>query len=239
MWFALLFACVTAPKIARSDAQLDLAAAYIQEDNPQAAIASLREAVKLNRHNIQAWNALGLAYLQRGAHEEAETTFKKAIRKDKKHAGTRLNYAYLLQKLDRHDEAIEHLLVANQDLTYAQPAKILNNLGWSYIQVGATAQAVATLEEAVHRQPNWCGSRYNLAVAYTQAGEQAKAAEMARDVASTCAAEYPEAALVAGNAYLDMGRMDEGEHWLAGVVQDHPGTPLATQAKERLAREGL
>ncbi|MCP4807633.1 MAG: tetratricopeptide repeat protein [Proteobacteria bacterium] len=239
MWFTILFACVTVKDIERSNAQLDLAAAHVQEDNPQAAIASLENAVDLNRKNMDAWNLLGVAYMQRGAHEQAEDTFKKAIRKDKAHAGTRLNYAYLLQKLERHDEAIEHLLVANEDLTYPEPAKILNNLGWAYLQTGNTAQAVAVLEEAVFRQPNWCGSRYNLAAAYAAAGEQAKAAELASDVANTCADEFPEAALIAGEAYLDMGRMADGQAWLQAVVDQHPGTPLGSQAKERLAAEGL
>ena len=239
MFLAALFACVTPQKVARSDAQLELAAVYVQEENPQGAILALEKAIKLNRHNMDARNLLAVAYMQRGAHEKAEDTFKKAIRKDKKHAGTRLNYAYLLQNLGRHDEAVEQLLVANEDLTYAEPAKILSNLGWSYIQLGQTEQAVAVLEEAVFRQPNWCGSRYNLAVAYTQAGENAKAAEQATDVATSCPDEFPEAMLMAGEAYLAMGKMGEGQRWLDAIVDEHPGTALATQAQERLEAEGL
>ncbi len=234
-----LTSCVTPKKVALAEAKYDLAAVFMSEDNPQMAITTLREAVKLNRRDPELYNALAMAYIQRGAHDEAEKTFKKGLRKDRDNAGLNLNYAYLLTNLGRDEEAIERLEVAREDLTYGEPSKVLNNLGWSYLQVGRTAEAVAHLEEAVRRQPNWCGARYNLGVAYAASGETAKAAEAFEVVVQTCPDEFPEALLHAGGLYCDMGRIERGVAYLNEVVARWPGTPEATSAKERLEKESL
>ena len=236
---ALALGCVTPKKAELARSKYDLAAVYMSEENPQLAIATLREAVKLNRKDPELWNALALAYMQRGAHAEAEKTFKKGLRKDRDDAALNLNYGYLLSNLGRHEEAIERLEVAREDLTYAEPAKVLNNLGWAYLQVGRDADAVAHLEEAVRRQPNWCGARYNLGAAYVAAEEKAKAAESFEVVAQTCADEFPEAMLHAGEIYCDMGKIEQGVAYLNEVVDRWPGTPHATSAQERLAKESL
>lgn len=234
-----LFACITPKKIELAAAKYDLAAVYMTEDNPQLAIATLRDAVELNRKDPDLWNALGIAYMQRGAHDEAEKAFRKGLRKDKEDASLNLNYGYLLSNLGRHEEAVEYLEVARSDLTYADPAKVLNNLGWSHLQLGHHDEAVANLSEAVRRQPNWCGARYNLGAAYAASGEIAKAAETFEVVVSTCPDEFPEAMLHAGSLYCDMGRVDRGTQYLEDVVARWPGTPTATLAQDRLAKEQL
>jgi len=237
--FLLFLACVTAKNVERAAAKYDLAAVYMNEDNPHLAIAELEEAVKLNRRSPDLWNALAMAYVQRGAHGEAEKAFKKGLRKDRDNASLNLNYGYLLNNLGRYDDAIERLEVARDDLTYAEPAKIFNNLGWSYLQVGRSDDAVAHLEEAVRRQPNWCGARYNLGAAYASQGETMKAAQSFEQVLISCADEFPEAMLHAGGLYCDMGQIEQGVAYLNEVVTRWPGTPHATSARERLEKEQL
>ena len=238
MLFALL-ACITAQDVQRSEARKELGQAYLLEDDVEGAIVELRTAVKLNRRSGDAWDSLGLAYMARGAHVESEKAFKKAIKLDDEFAGYRLNYAYLLQKLGRNAEAIEQLEVARADLTYRQPAKVLNNLGWAYLQEGQSAAAVAVLEEAVMRQSNFCGARYNLGAAYAETDYLRKAVEQFEVVLDVCDDQFPEAALSAGVLLIDAGHVDEGATYLHLCLERWPDTPVAVRCREKLKAEGL
>ena len=231
--------CVSAKDTERSFARMELGQAYLLEGNVEGAIVELRDAVKTDPKSADAWDSLGLAYMARGAHEEAEKAFKKAIRVDKVYAGYRLNYAYLLQKLGRRDEAVVQLLVAREDLTYREPAKVLSNLGWAYLQGEETAAAIAVLEEAVRRQPNFCGAHYNLGAAYAEGDHVRKAVDRFEIVLEMCDDQFPEAALSAGVLLMDAGHVDEGATYLHLCLERWPDTPVAARCREKLKAEGL
>ena len=113
--------CVTAKRANKSEARATLGHAYFTEGSTELAIETLQEATRLDRKNARAWHYLALSLVKRGAHEEAEHAFKKAIRLSPDDAAIRLNFAYLLQKLGRNDEAVEQLELARADLTYTSP----------------------------------------------------------------------------------------------------------------------
>lgn len=231
--------CVSAKRVERSAVRTDLGEAYLTEGSTELAIESLQEAIRLDRRNAQAWDSLGLALMKRGAHEDAERAFKRAVRLDPDDASYRLNYAYLLQKLGRPAEAIVQLERAREDLTYRQPAKVLNNLGMAYLAVGRTDEGVAVLEEALFRQPNACAIRYNLAVAYEQQQSLDKAADVLEDVMVACESDYPESVLLRGIVLMDMGRQEEGAMYLQLAMDRYAGTDVAREAEARLQSEGM
>ena len=132
------------------------------------------------------------------------------------------------------DEAIECLEVARQDLTYRQPSKVLNNLGYAYLVSGQQQAAVRSLEEAVARQPNLCSGWYNLGLAYESGDEHARALDAMDHVVMICPEVYPEATLKAGELLLSLGKDAEGEMYLKRVVSNNPGTPLSKRAQEQL-----
>lgn len=235
----LLSGCATAKRQSQAAARVRLGHAYITEGEPELAISTLREATRLDRRNVEAWHQLALAYMARGAYAEAEDAFQRALKLNDEDASINLNYAYMLQKLDRNPEAIERLETARGDLTYRKPAMVLNNLGFAYLEEGRVPEAVAALEEAVSRQSNFCAAWYNLGLAYSAADELAKGVDAMDKVHMMCPGEYPEATLKIGEMLIDMGRREEGAMYLDKVVKSWPGTPLSQQANARLAAEGM
>ncbi|MCB9744949.1 MAG: tetratricopeptide repeat protein [Alphaproteobacteria bacterium] len=227
--------CITVAKQERAVARVQLGAAYLNEGSTESAIATLQEAVKLDRRNVDAWHQLALALVAKGANKEAEKAFKRALRLERDDAAINLNYAYLLQNLGRNEEAIERLEVARADLTYMKPSLVLNNLGFAYLQQGRLPEATQALEEAVIRKPDYCAAWYNLGLTYAEADEVAKGIDALDKVVMICPGVYPEATLMAGELLIEMGRQDEGEMYLSRVVKEHPGTPLSKRAKEMLA----
>ena len=235
----MLLACISNADRASSAVRADLAGAYLMEGQTEACISEASEATELNRKNVDAWHTKALCLMKRGAHDEAEKAFKKALRITPDDAALLLNYAYLLQNLGRTDEAIEALEHARKDLTYMAPAKVLNNLGWAYLQADRDHDAVGALEEAVYRQPNFCGALYNLGLAYREIGELEAATERLEQVRMQCPEQFPEAVLLHGTVLVEMGRVEDGAGYFHLVMQDFPGTEEADEAQKQLDAVGM
>jgi Tfp pilus assembly protein PilF len=237
--FFLLFSCITAQKQASSAAHGDLAGAFLLEGQTEACISKAQSATKMDRRNVDAWHTLALCTMKRGANEESEKAFKRALRLTPDDAGLLLNYSYLLQNLGRTDEAIKHLEHAREDLTYTAPAKVLNNLGWAYLQADRDHDAVGVLEEAVYRQPNFCGALYNLGLAYREVGSLDSAIVTLDSVRTQCQGQFPEATLLYGVVLVEMGRVEEGASYLQLVIDEFPDSDEAAQAGAELAAVGM
>jgi type IV pilus biogenesis/stability protein PilW len=184
---ALLFtSCVGQKRQARAQARVGLGSAYLKEGTTELAIATLSEATELDPRNVDAWDRLGLAYMKRGAVDRAESSFKTALKLSPESAQVNLNYSYLLINTDRAGEAILALEVALKDLSYRQPAKILNNLGYACLQDGQVVRAILHLREAVIRAPNDCQAWFNLGVAQEVNGLSREAIESYDRVIMVC-----------------------------------------------------
>ena len=231
--------CVTAKRANKSDARATLGHAYFKEGSTELAIETLVEATRLNRRNARAWHYLALSLVKRGAHGDAEDAFKKAVRLSPEDAAVRLNYAYLLQKLGRNDEAIVQLEAARADLTYTQPAKVLNNLGMAYLAQERVDESVAVLSEAVYRQPNFCAARYNLGLALSEQKQATSSAKVLDELSVVRPGEFPEGELLRGQLLMEVGRMEEGAMVLQVCVDNYPGTPLSHAAGESLDQAGM
>ncbi len=179
-------ACISQKRQDRSASRTELGTAYLTENNDELAIQTLREAIEINRRNPEAWHMLAMAYMRKGAYEESERAFKKALRFAGTDAAILNNYSYLLLKLDRPEEAIGRLEEARGDLLYRKPAITLNSLGYAYILTEQCDEARAVLEEAVTRAPNYCQAWFHLGVANRCLGRPEMALEALDRVILTC-----------------------------------------------------
>ena len=230
--------CISQKRQARAQARVDLGVAYLREGTTELAIATLREATERDPRNIDAWDRLGLAYMGRGAHAEAEEAFKRAVDLAPGAAGVALDYSYLLLKLERPEEAVTLLRGALGDLSYRQPALVLNNLGFAEVLTGETEMAVRHLSEAVLRAPNYCDAWFNLGVAQEAASNPREAIEAFDRVVMLCPADADGSYYKAGELLLSEGRLDEGIHYLQQACSRSPGSDVARTAGARLAELG-
>ncbi|HYG54191.1 MAG TPA: tetratricopeptide repeat protein [Burkholderiales bacterium] len=99
------------------------------------ALQVFQAVIRAHPRHADAWSCAGFLLAERGDLEAAIDAFRHAIAIDERHAPSHFNIGYLLQRLDRHDEAAAHLRLALEmdphlerarqalDLSLAQLAK--------------------------------------------------------------------------------------------------------------------
>jgi len=230
--------CISANRQARAQARVDLGVAYLREGTSELAIATLREATELDPRNIDAWDRLGLALMSRGAHEEAEEAFERALELSPESAAVNLDYSYFLLNLDRPEEAVVALTRALGDLTYRNPARVLNNLGYAEFVVGQYDMAVAHLSEAVARSSNYCDAWYNLGLAQEATGSNLDAIESFDRVVMLCPDQADGSYIKAAELFIHEGNISDGLHYLQQACSRNPGSDVARTAAERMTELG-
>ena len=233
-----LLGCVGPQKQRRAQARVELGSAYLKEGTTELAIATLTEATELDPRNLDAWDRLALAYMKRGALEEAEDAFQKALKLNPESAQVNLNYSYLLLNLNRAPEAIASLEMALKDLTYRQPAKILNNLGYACYLDGQYVRAILHLREAVIRSPNDCQAWFNLGIAQEANGLGEDAIEAFDRVIMICPTEAQGSYFRAAELMMSAGRGEEAVHYMQQSCLSDPGSDVGQLAQERLSSWG-
>ena len=234
----LLSGCVSQKRQDRAQARVALGSAYLKEGTTELAIATLTEATEMDPRNIDAWDKLGLALMKRGALDKAEASFKKALTLNPESATVNLNYSYLLVNVGRFTEAIASLEMALKDLTYRQPSKVLNNLGYACYLDGQFVRAILHLREAVIRSPNDCQAWFNLGLAQEENGLSSDAIASYDRVIMICPQEAQGSYFRAAELMVETGRQDEGVHYMQQSCLTNPGSDVGRLAIEKLTEWG-
>ena len=230
-----LTGCPSKARQEKGQAKVELGSAYLVEGATEQAIATLQEATKIDRRNIDAWNQLGMAMMKRGEFEQGEDAFKKGLRLNENNASINLNYSYFLLKQERWEEAVVLLEAGMSDLTFREPAKILNNLGYAYYAQGRFGSAERRLKEAVIRAPHYCQAWFNLGLVCEALNRSAEAIDAYDHVVMICPDDAAGSYQRTGVLFLASGKTEEGVHYLNRVCEDWPGSELCKEAKAALA----
>ncbi len=235
--FALALACITPKKQGQAQAHYELGSAYLEERNPEGAITELRIAVKLDRRNYGAWEKLALAYMSRGASDEALRAFEHALRYQPDSAQILNNYGLLLMSRDEPEAAIAAFEHALGDLTYRKPALVLNNLGFALFQAGRYDEALRRLDEAVTRAPNLCQARFHRGLVWKAKGNLENALDDLDVVIQQCGDEAPGAYFHAAEVLMAQGNRVAAETYLQNVLRLVPDDPKLRDAAKALLAE--
>jgi len=161
------------PAGASADDVFEAGAAALKSDNTQTAIPLLKRATELQPKHKQAWNVLGLAYMQAGKFEDAAAAFRKQIEVNPsdEHANDCLGLA--LDRLQRDDEAA--LAFRKQIEAYPLDTIAHAALGSILLDQHKYPEAVAELEKGAILAPDNARVRVSLGRAYLNTGENSKA----------------------------------------------------------------
>lgn len=228
--------CITKKRQAVAEGKVELGTAYLQEGHVELSIKELQTATKKDPRNIDAWELLGLALVRRGESEAGEKAFQKALKLDDDATSVRVNYGYLLQKLDRFEDAIAVLEPGQDDFTYEKPMLVLSNLGYAYLQVGRTGEAIGALQEATLRGPHFCPAWYNLGLAYEAEARLDEALDAYERVLMLCDDESDGSRHRAGLILRAQGRCDDGAAYLTTVLSA-PDVPAVIADEARASLE--
>lgn len=230
----LALACLSPKRQGRADARYQLGSAYLEEGNPEGAIVELREATQLDRRNWGAWEKLALAYMARGALDESQEAFERALKLQPENAQVLNNYGLLLMRQGRLGPAIDAFEKATRDLTYRKPALVLNNLGYAYFLDGQHDLALLKLDEAVERSPTLCQARFHRGLVWQAKGNLDRSLTDLDAVIQACGEEAPGAYYHAAEVLLAQGNRDAAEVYLQNVLRLASDDPRLTDAARAL-----
>jgi type IV pilus assembly protein PilF len=128
---------------------VQLATAYIGQDNIERARNHLDRALELSPDNPGALAAKGLIYQREGEPELAERSFKDALSSDPGYTRGRVYYGAYLYGQQRFEEARDQFLAASRDTGYAERASVFFNLGLTEERIGNLEGAVTAYRRAV------------------------------------------------------------------------------------------
>ena len=229
--------CVSAARQESAGAQIRLGAAFLQEGNAPDAVRVLQEAARLDPRNWNAWNKLGLAYFKQGASDLAEEAFLKGLKLVPENAEINNNYGYMLTRLGRYDEAIQHFERAMNDLTYRKPALVLSNWGHTLYMMERYDEAEQTLDRAIARAPNLCQALFNRGLVREAQSDQPKALDDFEAVIQMCGETSAGAYYRAGRVLLDLNDKRGACTYLKTAAKDGARTQLGDAAADLHARE--
>ncbi len=226
-----LCACVSANRVTRAAAQIDLGGAYYREGNPEASIEALRRAEDLDPRNWRAPNMLGIALLSKGLPDEAETEFKRALKIDPGEAEILVNYGAMKLRQGKNDEAIAMFTKAMGDLDYRNVALVLSNLSLAYSESGRYQEAVNSAREATRRAPTLCQGWFHLGLAEEKSGHPDEAVTAYSGLIENCPTESDGARVRIACLQAHGPSPELGREALRGLVEQTRGTPLGDQAR--------
>ncbi|MCO4768948.1 MAG: tetratricopeptide repeat protein [Deltaproteobacteria bacterium] len=163
--FSLLFlatGCITPRAINEADAHKKMGLAYIHDRNDPAAIGELRQSVKKNRWDEEAWQLLGLAYFSYERYDEAEAAFFRALKLKPDFAQVHVNLGSLYIQNGRFDDAVDVLQTAVDNAEYREPARARHNLAYALFSKGDLPEARKLYVSVLRSFPQFCPGLHGL-----------------------------------------------------------------------------
>ena len=145
------------------------------EAYPKAKEAALR-AIDLDPANADALVSLGsIKFRYEWKWEEAERDFVRAIEINPSLGMAHHDYAWFLVAMERFDEGIEHMKLAQQ----LDPLSPLANsdVGWVYLMARRYDEAILQINRTLELEPSFGGALACLELAYTLKGQHRQALE--------------------------------------------------------------
>jgi tetratricopeptide (TPR) repeat protein len=170
-------ATVTENDIKNSQYHYQLGISYLNDNNIQPAFSELQKAVKLNPHDKEIHNALGVIYLSTlEDYPMAIEHFQKALAIDKNYSEAATNLGNTYANMRKYDEAIESYKMALSNPQYKNAAMAFNNLGMVYYRLSKLDEAISTFKEALKRYSDFYAPYYGLALGFNAKGQYDDAA---------------------------------------------------------------
>ncbi|HMM76667.1 MAG TPA: type IV pilus biogenesis/stability protein PilW [Gammaproteobacteria bacterium] len=160
---AALAACQSAPK-PKPDAGTDerakvaglntqLGIEYMKDGDNELALKKLQKALEIDPHFVDAHNAMGLLRTRLRQFDEAEESFKAALRADPGNSMALNNYGQFLCQQKRYEEGQARFTEAVKNPLYRTPEIALTNAGLCAMQAKDPARAEDHFRAALEKNP--------------------------------------------------------------------------------------
>ena len=207
---------------ARARAHSDLAAAYLQQNKYEIALAEFTEATQIDPNYSPAYNGLGLVYAALGEDAKADSYFIKSIQVQPGSSEAHNNYGSFLCARKRYDESIPHFLAAVKNPLYPTPNLAYANAGICSARKGDTKNAEIYLNKALQIQPLTYSAAYQLADIQFKQGDAIKAKNTLQN--ALVAAPSAESLWLAIKIERVLGARDNEASYALQLRQQYPNS---------------
>ncbi|ADC88937.1 Sporulation domain protein [Thermocrinis albus DSM 14484] len=214
----------------------DMGMSSLISRNYSEAIANLFRASRENPYDPKIWNALGIAYMEAGEYEKAESAFVKALSVDKNFTDATLQLGILHFRKGEYDKAKEYLLKAISDEGFPQKHMAFYYLARVEKAVGNERGYLENLRKAVAYYPLFLEAQMELAQAYESRGEYDAALDVYRTLQSN-GVNSPSVRLGMARVYYAMGDTEKAKGLLRELLEDRQiDAPTRSAAMDLLTK---
>ncbi|WNJ98799.1 tetratricopeptide repeat protein [Thalassospiraceae bacterium LMO-JJ14] len=180
------------------------------------ALAVLRETLEAAPGRADIWTLQGMCQRDLGAREQAQISFRSALKADESYVRARYHLAVVTQEMGHDVEAVPLFKWYLQTDTGGRNALAWSLLGVSHRRLKQFKESVQAMERAIALNPTDIPTRNALVITHFQAGNEAECVK-----AAAVALEMKDAFATAQFARLDLG--------LELTHRDAPFDPLARE----------
>ncbi len=214
------------------NASANLATLVLREGNRDQARHLLEDVLKKHPEHVQTILKLADIDLQAGKPDAAEKRLKDALVKFPAALALRLSLARLYLAQRKPAMALE----LTDKIQGEQPNNpiVLEIHGIAQLQTGRPDLAVISLEKAAKVAPNSPGSHFQLALAYEQLNNLARASQELQ-IAQKLAPNFGPAQFVQARLLAKSGKLDAAQTLLKQLATAHPDDPSITELRGDLS----
>jgi Flp pilus assembly protein TadD len=223
------------PKYAR--AMNDLGVIYLQNGRLNEAVATFRQAIKINESFVYPRLNLGVALIRMGKHGEAADVLGRLYQETNLPLA-RLPYAEALSEIGRFAEAEKILRAVFDDANAADSihAEARFRLGAIFNKQNRFADAVPQFEEALKLEPDMVMAHMQLGGALLQLKRLPEAERELRKAYELGGTSAGAAQLLLGETYHLQGKYDLAIKAFEQYLNDVPQAPNVAQVREAIDR---
>ena len=138
----------------RARVHTDLAGAYYERGNMGVALDELRHATTADPSYPQAYELLGLVYMELKDARQAESNFERALRLSPNDANINHNYGWFLCQNGREKDSIKYFLQALRNPLYASPGRTYSTAGLCSLRGNNPKDAEEFFQRALRADPD-------------------------------------------------------------------------------------
>lgn len=140
-----------------------LGIAYMQDNKPSLALASLQKALRQDPDLALAHNAIAVLYQQLGEYDKADYHFRRAVDLEPGDSDAQNNYGAFLCRQGRIKEAERHFQAALNNPLYNHPEQAYFNWGFCAVKAKDDVKAASYLRQALQRDPKYAPALLEMA----------------------------------------------------------------------------
>lgn len=230
-----LSGCISAKDKTDGKVHYTLGLSYLREPNYSLALKQFLLAAEANPDDPNIHLSMGQTYQLVRAYDEAEKSYKKALRlSDASFAPIcQNNLGALYLDMKRWDDAIFYFTLAAKNLLFQNPEVANAGIGYAHFNKGDMLTAISFYKKSLESNPNYATARVRLAEAYEAFGKTDLALKEYQEVVKI-APNNPVIQFQFGLSSAKLGKKNQAVQAFREVIRIAPDSEEARLALDHI-----